>query len=262
MVDLLDLTGLAPATLQDVIGAAPATVRVDRKYVVSSAVVQQLVDNITDDISVLQIEGRRWTTYRSTYFDTADLLTCRAHVQQRRRRWKVRSRLYVEDGLCRLEVKVRDGSGLTVKRFHPVARSDYGRLTESGGAFLRNELDHWGFGDIGLVTPSLEVIYQRATLADLTRGERVTIDTAVRSERAGQVVRLDTDRFVVETKGGARPSLADRALLSTGHRPRSFSKYAAGIALTDTRIADNDVRRMVGRELHLESATQPELETA
>ncbi len=254
MAELLDLTRLAPATLEDVIASAATTVRVDRKYVVPATAAQQLVEGLADQVSVLEIERRRWTSYRSTYFDTADLLTCRAHVQQRRRRWKARSRLYVEDGLCRMEVKVRDGSGLTSKQFHPVAGSDYGRLTESGGAFLRSELQQWGFGDVGPVAPTLEVTYRRATLADLDRGMRVTIDTAVRSERAGRVVRLDADALIVETKGGLRPGAADRLLLGLGHRPRSFSKYAAGITLTDDRIADNDVRRMVGRELHVEPA--------
>lgn len=260
LADPVDLARLGPAGLEEVVAAAAATVRVDRKYVVPVAEARRLVADLADladPVRVLTIEGRRWTSYRSTYFDTPSLAACRAHVQGRRRRWKLRSRLYVEDGFCRLEVKVRDGSGLTTKRFHPVDASDYGRLTGPGRAFAREELGVRGFGDVGAVTSTLEVTYRRATLAHLARGERVTLDTAVRSERGGRVVRLDAGHVVVETKGGPRPGAADRLLLAAGHRPRSFSKYAAGITLTDPRIADNDVRAMVGRELHVEDAPGP-----
>jgi hypothetical protein len=37
-------------------------------------------------------------------------------------------------------------------------------------------------------------------------------------------------------------------------RPRSFSKYVAAASLIRDDLPDNDVRRLHGRELHLESA--------
>ena len=88
----------------------------------------------------LLIDGPADHSYRSTYFDTADLLTCRAHIQGRRRRWKARSRLYVEDRLCRLELKLRDGSGLTRKFFHPTAADAYGHMNGGAAAFFATQL--------------------------------------------------------------------------------------------------------------------------
>ena len=119
MPDLPALETLPRISLPEVLAAAPATTRVDRKYLLTTESACAFLARVPGSLRLLSIDGRLTTTYRSTYFDTPDLRTCRAHIQGRRRRWKARSRLYVEDGLCRLELKVRDGSGLTRKYFHP-----------------------------------------------------------------------------------------------------------------------------------------------
>src|SRR5437870_4547973 len=104
-MNALDLSHKESVTLAEVLAEAPATVRVDRKYIVPRGTAQEFVDQLPPEFRALEIDGRRSTGYASTYFDTDDLSTCRAHIQQRRRRWKFRSRLYVEDQFCRLEVK-------------------------------------------------------------------------------------------------------------------------------------------------------------
>ena len=247
----LDMRRRAPVGLPEVLAEAPATVRVDRKYIVPLEAAQEFVDGLPEEFRVLEIDGRRWTSYRSTYFDTEDLLTCRAHVQRRRRRWKFRSRLYVEDALARLEVKVQDGSGLTRKYFHQIDVDDHGRISDRGRAFLGQQLEEAGFVDVGPVGPVVDVGYRRATLAAPGAGHRATIDHGVRCERNGRVVELDHGHVIIETKGAMVPGPADTLLRDLGQRPRSFSKYVASVSLTESRIADNDIRRLVGRELHV-----------
>ena len=125
-----DLTGLESRrliSLPEVLASAPATTRVDRKYLVFLERGEHFLAQLPGSLRLLSINGRLTTSYRSTYFDTADLLTCRAHIQGRRRRWKARSRLYVEDGLCRLELKVRDGAGSTRSSSTPRHRKPTGR---------------------------------------------------------------------------------------------------------------------------------------
>jgi hypothetical protein len=212
----LDLSARRPVSLAEVLVDAPQLTRVDRKYLLGKGTAQAFLDDLPAAYRVLSIAGRTSTSYRSTYFDTADLASARAHVQQRRRRWKARSRLYVEDALCRIEVKARDGRGVTAK---------------------------------------MEVGYRRTTLAE-TADERcrVTVDWKVECSLDGERVWLDHDYVLVETKGGLRPSVADRLLTGMGVRPRSFSKYVAAASLIRDDLPDNDVRRLHGRELHLESA--------
>lgn len=257
MPDVSGLGTLPRIGLPEVLAGAAATTRVDRKYLVGAAGVQVFLGRLPDSLRLLSIDGRLTTTYRSTYFDTADLHTCRAHVQGRRRRWKARSRLYVEDGLCRLELKVRDGSGMTRKFFHPTSADEYGEMTPEAAEFFREGLLVHRLGRVEPLEPAVEVAYERATLADPETGTRVTIDFGVRGTRRDQAVEVDAGRLIVETKGGRTPGAADRLLGQLGARPISFSKYTASASLMDPRIPDNDVRHMVGRQLRVSRVAHP-----
>lgn len=253
-MSVLDLSRRDPITLAEVLAEAPATVRVDRKYLVPRAAAQEFVDALPAEFRTLEIDGRRSTGYHSTYFDTDDLVTCRAHIQQRRRRWKFRSRLYVEDQFCRLEIKARDGSGMTHKYFHEIRPDAHGTIDGPALEFLAHRLAELGFPDVARLAPTLEATYRRATLAAPRLALRVTLDDSVRCSSGGHLVELDPGYVIVETKGGVLPGGADRLLRDLGQRPASFSKYAASLALIDPTIPDNDVRRLLGRQLHLRMA--------
>jgi hypothetical protein len=253
-VTALDLSHRDPITLEEVLVEAPATVRVDRKYLVPRDVAQEFVSALPEEFRSLEIDGRRSTGYHSTYFDTADLATCRAHIQGRRRRWKFRSRLYVEDQFCRLEVKARDGSGMTHKYFHEIQPHAHGTVDGPAREFLTRRLADLGFPDVARLAPTLEATYRRATLAAPGLSLRVTVDDAVRCSSSGHLVELDPGYVIVETKGGVLPGGADRLLRDLGQRPAAFSKYAASLSLIDPTIPDNDVRRLLGRQLHLRVA--------
>ncbi|WP_051552181.1 VTC domain-containing protein [Nocardioides sp. URHA0020] len=262
MPDAAELTSVAgrrTISLEEVLACAPATTRVDRKYVVPRAIAEELVTSLPPSLRVLAIGGRLSTAYRSTYFDTPDLMTCRAHIQQRRRRWKARSRLYVEDGLCRLELKVRDGSGLTRKYFHPTSTRAQGHLDQTSAAFFQGLLLDLGLPPAPALEASADIGYRRTTLADVDTGARVTVDLGLTGTRHRRTMSLDAGCAIVETKGGQTPGAADRLLMGLGARPVSFSKYAATVSLLDSRIPDNDVRHLVGHTLHLDTTPHHDL---
>jgi hypothetical protein len=245
-LDPVDVSGRARVGLAEVVDNAAALHRVDRKYLVDRATAAALLEALPASYRVLEVAGRTSTGYRSTYFDTPDLATARAHVQKRRRRWKVRSRLYVEDGLCRIEVKTKDGRGSTVKTVADA--EDYGLLDAE---FVRSALLAQGIeDDLSTLGPTMEVRYRRTTLADTEAHERVTLDHGVRCTLGGDRVWLDDDCVLVETKSGLRLSPADRVLHGLGVRPQSFSKYVSAATLLRDDLPDNDVRRLHGRLLH------------
>ena len=257
LADLLDLGGRRTVGLAEVVASAPAMTRLDRKYLVPLAVAQDMLASLYPAWGVLDVGSRRTTHYRSTYFDSPDLQTARAHVQQRRRRWKARSRLYVEDRLCRTEVKAKDGRGRTVKTVTDSNVEHYGRLTLGDRAFLTSTLaGHHIDVDAQRLLPSMEISYERMTLArtDLLPA-RMTLDWGVSSVRDRERVWVDEQHVLVETKGDLQPSDADRLLAGLGFRPRSFSKYASAAALLHPGIPDNDVRRLRGTVLHRGPAT-------
>ncbi|MEO6606784.1 MAG: VTC domain-containing protein [Aeromicrobium sp.] len=250
----LDFGRFAPASLDDIIERAALMRRVDRKYLVPTATAQALIRELGGSHAVLQIAGRLSTTYRSTYFDTAAFAATRSHVQRRRRRWKIRTRLYVEDDLCRVEVKTKNGRGETVKVAMASTVDHYGQLVGEDLAFVSSAVAprHPDFR-VDSLQASTEVAYTRATLVDLEASCRVTLDWGMAAYLGDQAVRLDDDFVLVETKGGVSRARADRVLTALGARPRAFSKYAATTSLMRDDIHDNDIRSLCGLALHPET---------
>ncbi|MFE4955373.1 VTC domain-containing protein [Streptomyces sp. NPDC056653] len=244
---LLRLDELRGVPLAEVDAVAALQHRVDRKYLIPAASAARLVGELAGTHHVLDIRGRRTTEYRSTYFDTTHLAAWRAHNQGRRRRWKVRTRLYAEDGICRMEIKTKDGRGATVKHAHRIEADAYGRL-EAGteaAAFVDRVIEAAGV-DVRAadLAAAGEVRYRRAALADLEAGTRLTLDGLLTCHRDGRTAALDDGYVLVETKGTARPAPADRGLLALGARPVSISKYVIGLSLLVPNLPDNNMRRL------------------
>ncbi len=276
---------LAPTSLAELNSAAGLLTRVDRKYLVPLERAQELVGGLTSDARVLDIDGRRRFSYASTYFDTPGLEAFMLTARKRRRRFKVRTRTYLDSGLCFLEVKTRGARGTTVKRrmgYHP---DDASRLTGPGRAFVAACLASAGVTgpavarDVAAaLRPVLATTYERTTLHLPDAGARATIDTALTWRRltpdvptrtatvaagAPQALRpahltaaIDdgepvavADIAVVETKNPATPSPADRALWDAGHRPTRISKYATGMALLHPELPANRWYRTLTHEL-------------
>ena len=276
---------LASTGLTELNSAAGLLTRVDRKYLVPLERAQDLVNGLTPDARVLDIDGRRRFSYASTYFDTPGLEAFMLAARKRRRRFKVRTRTYLDTGLCFLEVKTRGARGTTVKRrmgYHP---DDASRLTGPGRSFVAVCLASRGVTGpaaareiAAALRPVLATTYERTTLHLPDAEARATIDTALTWRRLTPGARTRTpavtvgapqalrpghlaaaindgepvavaDVAVVETKNPATPSPADRALWDAGHRPTRISKYATGMVLLHPELPANRWYRTLTHEL-------------
>ena len=281
----LSTNHLTTTTLAELNSAAGLLTRVDRKYLVPLTCAQNLVDGLAPHARVLAIDERRRFSYTSTYFDTPGLEAFMLAARKRRRRFKVRTRTYLDTGLCFLEVKTRGARGTTVKRrmgYHP---DDASRLTGPGRAFVAVCLASSGVTGpaaareiAAALRPVLATTYERTTLHLPDAEARATIDTALTWRRLTPGARTRTpavtvgapqalrpghlaaaindgepvavaDVAVVETKNPATPSPADRALWDAGHRPTRISKYATGMALLRPELPANRWYRTLTHEL-------------
>ena len=129
-----------PIGLDELLGLAELQTRVDRKYFVPAALFRQLIAELSEELRVLEIGGRRTFGYESVYFDTPQLTTYRAHLQRRRQRFKARTRTYTDSGLCMFEVKLTGARGETVKQRVPHPVEDSAELTDGARAHLRTAL--------------------------------------------------------------------------------------------------------------------------
>lgn len=243
---------LPPVALEEIAERAALMTRVDRKYLVPREDVEALITGSPAELRALEIDGSRHQAYLSVYYDTEDLSSYRAAATGRRRRWKVRRRIYVDSGASFFEVKTRTGRGESAKlrialpSDSPTVLTD--PLTGTALAFVHSVLEEAGCElPAGELRPVLTTTYDRSTVLLGAEDARLTLDEAlVWTDPTGEARRL-RDQVVVETKAGTRPSSVDRALWRAGHRPQRLSKYATGLALLDPDLPANRWHRTTSR---------------
>jgi VTC domain len=230
--------------------AAALQDRVDIKYVVGLDVFAALAEQLNGTHAVLEIASRRSFRYHTVYFDTAALTAYRDHLQRRRRRYKCRSREYVDSGICTFEVKLKGQRGRTIKHRMAYDRARRDELSEPALQFVRDCLKRsYGRAPEAELEPVLAVTFVRATFAAPGLGERVTCDFDLGfCSPSGAAGRLAEDAVIVESKSAAGNALADRVLRSLGARPEgACSKYCLGVGLTNPTVNSNPLRRLLRR---------------
>jgi hypothetical protein len=245
------LDRLPPIGLEELTARASLQTRVDRKYVVPVAQLGSVLADLGPQTMALEIDGSRAARYASVYFDTTDLSSYHAAAQRRRRRFKVRTRSYLDSAQCFLEVKTRGGRSLTVKDRieHPAAAPD--RLTTDGRDYIDAALTESGIESVdpkGLLA-MLTTSYTRTTLFLPFPESRATVDLDLAWTDGGGTTIRTPGLAVVETKSGSTPSAVDHILWRHGHRPSNISKYGVGMAAMRPELPQNKWRRVLDRHL-------------
>jgi VTC domain len=238
-----------PISLDELNDRAALQRRVDNKYLVPLNDLERLTDALAHEQDVLEIDTERVFEYDSTYFDTPSLQCFRDHVEDRRPRYKVRTRCYVATGDCFFEVKVKRSDDETSKRNVEYDPEKRGSILPEARDLVAGALSECDLGEPdGNLSATLVTRFERVTLAARVRPERTTFDFGVELVAAGgDAAALDRDHAIVETKTPDGEGEWDRALRDSGHEPISLSKYRVGVALLcapgeDDRYARDEKR--------------------
>lgn len=238
--------------LDELNAEAALQTRVDRKYVVPSGLARQLLDTFSTVMRVLEIDGSQSFAYDSVYFDTATLDSYLLAAHGRRRRYKIRTRTYVDSAVSFLEVKTEGAREATVKERIPYRPEDRARLTMEGLDYVRETLAAAvGSVPAGPLEPVIETRYHRTTLYLPGSGSRATIDTDVTWQRPSRRPWVLDDAVILETKSGSTAGPLDRHLWAHGVRPSRISKFATGMAALHPGLPANRWNRTLRRSLAL-----------
>ena len=222
--------------------------RTDNKYLVEIEGLASLVDKLGDGHEVLEIDGERVFEYESTYFDTGSLRCLREHIDDRRPRFKTRTRCYVTTGDCFFEVKVKQADGETTKRNLDYDPDERSTVVPRARQLLEGVLEDCGLDPPDDLRPSLVTSFSRVTVVARERPERTTFDFCVSlSAPGGDSAQLDKGYVIAETKTADGDGAWDRALADRGCDPISLSKYRIGAGLLRAPDDDGDYARELKR---------------
>lgn len=238
--------------LDELVAEAAMLTRVDRKYAMAESDAAAVLSELPEQTRVLTMQGRRAFAYESFYFDTPDLLSFRMAALGRRRRFKLRTRSYVDTEDAFLELKTKGARSATVKERIEYGYDDREGLTDEGREYAAEGLGSLGIHDPGGLElhPTLATRYYRTTLLAPDGGGRATIDTDISWELTdGETLRVP-GLVIIETKSGLRTGDLDRLLWRHGIRPSTISKYGTGLAALRPDLPSNKWARVLRRRFH------------
>ncbi|MBQ0056073.1 MAG: polyphosphate polymerase domain-containing protein [Bacteroidales bacterium] len=215
--------------------------RIDTKYVIALPVLLDLLREAAPEYCVQCNDGKRTAEYHTIYLDTRDKRMYNAHATGRKVREKIRVRTYMDTDDTFLEVKNKNNHGRTKKKritvpscreifTDPKVRDDADDFLRAKAWYLTNELQ-----------PHVENRFNRITLVNKGKTERLTIDLGVRFHNFDNEADADIAHLViVELKRDGLTHSPMRDILLRRHiQPGGFSKYCIGCALTNPNLRHN-----------------------
>jgi hypothetical protein len=201
----------------------------DTKYPFSVKLLPELLNRISAQYKVLEINGVRDLPYRTTYFDTPDNLFFNQHTRGFAERYKIRCRHYETTGESFLEVKRKNIKGRTQK--WRISKNDSCLFDNESMKFLFSYVSDSAFN----VRPVVESRFNRITLIGVNTRERITFDHNIAfSNGNGEPLRLPYLAIAeVKRDSHSDSSPVSSALKGMQIRSSGFSKYCIGRAIVN-----------------------------
>ena len=219
--------------------------RVDTKFLVTSKELVAILQGIHDHYYAQEVEGKRLSPYNTLYYDTPDLTMYTIHHDRHLVRDKVRVRTYVDSKLTFCEVKHKTNKGRTKKKRIQIQPGTNVVEDPETVAFLAERQPY----PVDSLFPQLETAFDRMTLVNYEKTERLTIDCNLtfRNVAAKSTASMD-DLVIMELKQDGRArSLLKEVLFDLRIKPYKISKYCIGTAMTRPEVKQNRFKKKIRR---------------
>ena len=238
------IDGMQPITLAEMKDVKLMN-RVDTKFLVTSDQLLAILKGIHEHYYAQEVDGKRLATYSTVYYDTPDLKMYIIHHDRHLVRDKVRVRTYVDSHLTFCEVKHKTNKGRTKKkRIEVQPGTDVIRDPEAS-AFLAEKQPY----PVDSLRPNLETAFERFTLVNHEKTERLTIDcNLVFNNFVANTSANLGDLVIMELKqDGRAQSLFKEVLFDLRIKPYKISKYCIGTAMTRPEVKQNRFKKKIHR---------------
>lgn len=210
--------------------------RIDTKFITNYSTLLKLLEMTTSEYYAQELNGDRVNPYLTTYWDTPAHLFYMSHHDGHYPRKKVRVRTYLESDITFLEVKKKNNHGRTTKTRIQVPAQD--ELAEPQvSTFLEKKVGM----DLEEMRPVIQNRFDRITLVNMGKTERLTIDFNIRFQNLETGVESGTGNLVIiELKrDGNVYSPVKEMLRKLRIKQDGFSKYCIGVVMTNPDIKQN-----------------------
>lgn len=228
------LSDYEPITLEEMSGIKLMN-RIDTKFVTTQDRLMHLLDMARNDYYAQEIAGSRLSRYDTTYFDTDDFAMYRVHQSGHTGRQKLRFRTYVSSNLQFMEVKTKNNHGRTKKKRIKVEDMDLADAEKR--AFLAEHLRY----SVDSMQPAIRNNFDRITLVNRAKTERLTIDTNLRFFNLVSGKTLEMNPLVIielKRDGNVYSPVLD-IIRQLRIKPSGFSKYCIGSIMTNHDLKQN-----------------------
>lgn len=235
-----ELTPFPPITLAQMKGIKLMN-RIDTKFVTTVDVLREFLKLAQPYYYVQDMNGKRLMPYHTIYLDTPRLSMYTDHQCGKKHRYKVRMRMYENDGATFLEVKNKSNKGRTKKK--RIVIDDLVYDTEEQQDFV-GQLTPYAASTL---SPVIENRFRRITLVNKDKTERLTIDLELQfhSLLSGDTVQMPNHVIIELKRDGLTPSPALSLLQYLRIKQSGFSKYAIGMALTNKTLRQNNFKERI-----------------
>jgi len=210
--------------------------RRDTKYLFLFKDLYKILDILKGHYYILKVNGKNFSHYKTTYFDTGNNDLYKAHHNGKLNRYKVRVRNYLDSMLIYLEVKFKSNKRRTIKK--RILTEDKSHFSEEDALFLNSAIPY----DPHDLSPSLMTEYVRLTLINFDHLEKVTIDFNLRFRHLKNDKETKMQKIgIIEVKNerGRNHSLFSKIVNDDLIHYKRVSKYCLGMSLLDEHVKKN-----------------------
>lgn len=240
--EIEQLAGEMPPISLEEMSSVRLMKRTDSKFVTNTATLVRLLELAKGNYYSQSADGQRVSPYATTYWDNPeDDHFFRMHQAGHSPRMKVRVRTYVRSGHSFLEIKRKDNHGKTSKKRTSVQSAQSVMDTREGEDFLTAQTG-LTFNDL---TPTVGNRFNRLTLVNLDKTERLTIDFSLRfyNYQTQQESAMDNAVIIELKRDGRMPSPILPLLRKLRIKPSGFSKYCIGAVCTNPDLKVNRFKK-------------------
>lgn len=231
---------LPPITLQEMSGIKLMN-RTDTKFVATAEQLHAFLLAVQGKYFIQDINGKRIASYHTTYFDTCDYQMYNMHHCGRTTREKIRVRTYLDSKDTFFEIKNKNNHGRTKKK--RISIQEHDSVMQEQDSVVPFMAKHAWY-EINEITPVIENWFNRITLVNYDKTERLTIDFNLKFHhlKSDGYDKLDKVAIIELKRDGNVPSPALDILRELRIKRSGFSKYCIGSALTNSLLKRNNFK--------------------